>query len=80
VGIDKKTEAIIFDIFHELADAGKTLLVVNHDLGQAIANFDDLILLNRELIANGPRKQVLSADNLQRAYGGQVVFFSEEAA
>jgi manganese/iron transport system ATP-binding protein len=80
VGIDKKTEAIIFDIFHELAEAGKTLLVVNHDLGQAIANFDDLILLNRELIANGPRKQVLSADNLQRAYGGQVVFFSEEAA
>ena len=80
VGIDKETEAIIFDIFHELADAGKTLMVVNHDLGQAIANFDDLILLNRELIANGPRKQVLSADNLQRAYGGQVVFFSEEAA
>jgi manganese/iron transport system ATP-binding protein len=80
VGIDKKTEAVIFDIFHELADAGKTLLVVNHDLGQAITNFDDLILLNRELIAKGSRQQVLSADNLQRAYGGQVVFFSEEAA
>jgi manganese/iron transport system ATP-binding protein len=49
-------------------------------LGQAITNFDDLILLNRELIAKGSRQQVLSADNLQRAYGGQVVFFSEEAA
>ncbi|MBD1808340.1 metal ABC transporter ATP-binding protein [Microcoleus sp. FACHB-SPT15] len=80
VGIDKKTEAVIFDIFHELANAGKTLMVVNHDLGQAITNFDDLILLNREIIASGSRKQVLSADNLQRAYGGQVVFFSEEAA
>ncbi len=80
VGIDKKTEAVIFKIFHELAEAGKTLLVVNHDLGQAITNFDDLILLNRELIASGSREQVLSAENLQRAYGGQVVFFSEEAA
>jgi manganese/iron transport system ATP-binding protein len=80
VGIDKKTEAVIFDIFHELAATGKTLMVVNHDLGQAITNFDDLILLNREIIASGSRKQVLSADNLQRAYGGQVVFFSEEAA
>jgi manganese/iron transport system ATP-binding protein len=80
VGIDKKTEAVIFEIFHELANAGKTLLVVNHDLGQAITNFDDLILLNRELIAKGSRQQVLSAENLQRAYGGQVVFFSEEAA
>ncbi len=80
VGIDKKTEAVIFDIFHELANEGKTLIVVNHDLGQAITNFDDLILLNRELIASGSRQQVLSGDNLQRAYGGQVVFFSEEAA
>jgi manganese/iron transport system ATP-binding protein len=80
VGIDKKTESIIFDIFHELANEGKTLIVVNHDLGQAITNFDDLILLNRELIASGSRQQVLSTENLQRAYGGQVVFFSEEAA
>jgi manganese/iron transport system ATP-binding protein len=79
VGIDKKTEAIIFDIFHELADAGKTLVVVNHDLGQAITNFDDLILLNRDLIASGTRQHVLTTDNLQRAYGGQVVFFSEAA-
>lgn len=80
VGIDKKTEAVIFDIFHELANAGKTLVVVNHDLGQAITNFDDLILLNRELIASGSRQEVLSSENLQRAYGGQVVFFSENAA
>lgn len=78
-GIDKKTEAVIFDILHDLADTGKTVLVVNHDLGQAITNFDDLILLNRELIASGPRQQVLRTDNLQRAYGGQVVFFQEAA-
>lgn len=80
VGIDKKTEAVIFDIFHELANEGKTLIVVNHDLGQAITNFDDLILLNKELIASGSRQEVLRAENLQRAYGGQVVFFSEQAA
>jgi manganese/iron transport system ATP-binding protein len=79
-GIDKKTAAVIFDILHELAEAGKIVLVVNHDLGEAIANFEDLILLNRELIAKGPREQVLSADNMQRAYGGQVAFFSEEVA
>ena len=78
-GIDKKTEAVIFEILHELAESGKTVLVVHHDLGAAIANFDDLILLNRELIASGSRQQVLSAENLQRAYGGQVVFFTEAA-
>lgn len=79
-GIDKKTEAVIFDIFHELAEAGKIVLVVNHDLGEAITHFDDLILLNTELIASGPRTSVLSQENMNRAYKGQVVFFSGEAA
>jgi manganese/iron transport system ATP-binding protein len=78
-GIDKKTEAVIFEILHELADSGKTVLVVHHDLGEAITNFDDLILLNRELIASGSRPQVMQANNIQRAYGGQVVFFSDAA-
>lgn len=79
-GIDKKTEGVVFDILHELTDAGKTVLVVHHDLGQAIANFDELILLNQKLIACGPRQQVLSVDNVERAYGGQVMFFSQAAA
>jgi manganese/iron transport system ATP-binding protein len=80
VGIDQKTQAIIFDIFHELANEGKTVLVVNHDLGESIAHFDDLILLNTELVAAGSREQVLSQENLYRAYGGQVMFFTEAAA
>lgn len=79
-GIDKKTEAVIFDIFHELANAGKIVLVVNHDLGEAITHFDDLILLNTELIASGSRSSVLQSENMSRAYRGQVVFFNGEAA
>lgn len=46
-GVDQKTEAILFEILHELAEAGKIVLVVHHDLGTAIQNFDDLILLNK---------------------------------
>lgn len=79
-GIDKKTEAVIFDIFHELADAGKIVLVVNHDLGEAITHFDDLILLNTQLVASGARASVLQPENMSRAYRGQVGFFSGEAA
>ncbi|MCC0179389.1 metal ABC transporter ATP-binding protein [Waterburya agarophytonicola K14] len=78
VGVDQKTENIIFDIFHKLADEGKIVVVVNHDLGESITNFDELILLNKELIAAGQRQQVLQDENLQRAYGGKVMFFSEE--
>ncbi len=75
-GVDRKTENIIFDIFHELAAEGKIVLVVNHDLGESITNFDDLILLNKELIAAGVRDVVLTEENLYRAYGGRVNFFS----
>ncbi|MBR8827964.1 MAG: metal ABC transporter ATP-binding protein [Gomphosphaeria aponina SAG 52.96 = DSM 107014] len=77
VGVDQKTENIIFEIFKELAKAGKIVLVVNHDLGESIANFDDLILLNKELIAVGNRETVLQEEKLNQAYGGKVIFFSE---
>ncbi len=80
VGVDQKTEAILFSIFRELAAAGKTVLVVNHDLGESITNFDQLLLLNKELVAYGSRDRVLSADNMSRAYGGYVQFFQGRAA
>lgn len=80
VGVDQKTEAVLFQIFRELADAGKTVLVVNHDLGESITHFDQLLLLNRELIAYGPREQVFTTETMTRAYGGHVQFFSAHVA
>jgi manganese/iron transport system ATP-binding protein len=74
VGVDQKTQSILFNIFHELTEARKTVLVVNHDLGQSITQFDDLVLLNLELIASGARTQVFNQENLQRAYGGPIMF------
>lgn len=79
VGIDQKTQAVIFEVFHELTAAGKIVLVVNHDLGESITHFDDLILLNRELIATGSRQQVLTEENLYLAYSGKVMYFSDAA-
>ncbi|AUC62166.1 ABC-type transport system ATPase component [Cyanobacterium sp. HL-69] len=80
VGVDQKTEAIIFDIFRELADENKIVMVVNHDLGESINNFDDLVLLNKSLIAFGAREQVLREENLSFAYGGGVSFYGHKAA
>ena len=79
VGIDQKTQAIIFEVFQELAKANKIVLVVNHDLGESITHFDDLILLNCELIATGSRQKVLTEENLHRAYSGKVMYFSDAA-
>jgi len=76
VGIDKKTEAIIFDIFAELKSAGKTLLVISHDLGESLSQYDQFLLLNKQLIAAGSRQEVFTADNIQEAYGYSLSLFT----
>jgi len=68
-GIDQPSEAILFQVLRELADAGHIVIVVHHDLGQALAYFDEVLLLNRVLIAQGSPQQVLQPQVLQRAYG-----------
>jgi manganese/iron transport system ATP-binding protein len=68
-GIDKKTEAIIFQIFSELKAEGKTLLVSSHEWGKTLSHYDRLLLLNQGLIANGSPDEVMTLDNIQRAYG-----------
>ena len=67
--VDRKTEDIIFDIFQELRAEGKTLLVISHDLGDSLAVYDQLLLLNKRLIAQGPRHEVVTSEKLERAYG-----------
>ncbi|MGK7906927.1 MAG: metal ABC transporter ATP-binding protein [Synechococcus sp.] len=68
-GVDRKTENIIFAIFRELKQKAKTLLVVHHDLGESLNNYDRLVLLNKQLVAIGSKSEVMTVDNLARAYG-----------
>ncbi len=80
VGIDQKTETILFEIFQDLVQACKIVMVVNHDLGESIHHFDRLLLLNREVIQSGPVPEVLQPHYMQQAYGGQVMFYGGAAA
>ncbi|HBB31107.1 MAG TPA: manganese ABC transporter ATP-binding protein [Cyanobacteria bacterium UBA8803] len=68
-GIDKKTETIIFQIFAELKAEGKILLVSSHEWGKPLHHYDRLLLLNQRLIAAGYPQEVMSIENIQRAYG-----------
>ncbi len=67
-GIDVATEKSLMTLFKELTLEGKTLLVVHHDLSTAKEYFDELILLNRRLIAKGAPQEVLTTKNLERCY------------
>lgn len=71
--VDYQTEDIIFDVFQELKQQDKTLLVISHDLGETITNYDHLLLLNQKLIASGDRRDVLTNQNIQQTYGRVLV-------
>ena len=68
VGIDVSSEEIIMDILKELRKEGKIVLIVHHDLSKVSSYFDDIILLNKKMIASGPVSEVFTAENLSVAY------------
>ena len=67
--VDKKTEALIFQIYDELKAEGKTLLISCHEWGGILNHYDELMLLNQRLIAHGAPKEVMTPNNIQEAYG-----------
>jgi manganese/iron transport system ATP-binding protein len=77
-GVDKATESVMYDVFAELKQNGKLLMVITHDLGTSLTKCDSLLLLNKQIIANGCFKQVITAENIQKAYGGSVLLFTGE--
>ena len=70
--VDAVTERAIVNILHELRARGKTVIVVHHDLQTVSAYFDQVTLLNVEVIASGPTADVFTPENLRRTYGGRV--------
>ena len=74
VGIDSISEEIIMNTLRDLKKAGKTVLIVHHDLSKVPHYFDQVMLLNRELIDLGPTKETFAEANLKRAYGSKLFF------
>jgi manganese/zinc/iron transport system ATP- binding protein len=78
-GVDAATESAIVKLLQELRAAGKTVLVVNHDLQTAKDYFDMLILINMRLVAFGPTEQVFTPELLNKTYGGRLTILSDVA-
>ena len=76
-GVDAATEAMLFEVLEQLRDQGKTLLVVHHDLRSVPEHFDQVVVLNRRVVATGPVSTTFTAPTLQEAYGGRVVAIQE---
>jgi manganese/zinc/iron transport system ATP- binding protein len=73
-GVDATTERAIVTLLQDLRQAGKTVVVVHHDLQTVPEYFDWVTLLNVRRIASGPVEEVFNDKNLRLTYGGRVSF------
>ena len=78
-----KSEQEIMAILNQWRDAGKTLIVVHHDLNKVSNYFDELVVMNHGIIAEGPVEEVYTAQNIERAFSADlsnVLFATKEGA
>ena len=79
-GIDISTQEATLGLLDRLQGEGVTAMVSTHDLNMAAKYFDQVVLLNRRLIASGPPDQVFTRKPSGRpsargccSFGGAVV-------
>ena len=74
-GIDVKTEVDIIHLLLELRSAGHLMLVSTHNLGSVPDFCDQVVLVNRTVLAAGPLAETFTQANLERAFGGVLRHF-----
>ena len=79
-GVDAPTERAIIGVLDGLADAGKTIIVVHHDLQTVPEYFDAVLLLNVRAIDSGPVGDVFTEENLRLTFGGRVGVLAASSA
>lgn len=72
-GVDTPTQELLISIFRGLAVRGKTVICATHDLAQAAGFSDQILLLNRTVIAHGSPLETVTAANLKATFGGQAL-------
>jgi len=79
-GVDVKTEEAIIDLMRQLKREGRLMLVSTHNLGSVPDFCDQVILINRTIIAAGPTATTFTEENLSKAFGGVLRHFRLEGA
>ncbi len=72
-GVDTTTQHAVFAVLEALRDAGKTVVVATHDLNCVVERFDQVLCLNRRLVAYGPPAQVFREPVLEETYGSHLM-------
>ena len=71
-GVDIKTEKMMINLLMELRQAGYTVLISTHDLASVTTFCDQVVLINRTILAYGQTSEVFTEENLSRTFGGSL--------
>lgn len=77
-GVDVQTETSIIDLLRDLRSEGHIILVSTHNLGSVPEFCDQVVLVNRTVLAHGPTEEIFTEDNLAKAFGGVLRQFKFE--
>lgn len=77
-GVDVKTETAIIALMRSLKAQGHVMLVSTHNLGSVPDFCDEVVLVNRTVLAAGPTAATFTQANLERAFGGVLRHFRLE--
>ncbi|MBU0676695.1 MAG: metal ABC transporter ATP-binding protein [Verrucomicrobia bacterium] len=69
-GLDQPAQELLANLLRDLSSTGHLIVASHHDLKTVGEIFDETVLLNGRLIAIGPSRDVMTEDNLRRAFGG----------
>ena len=68
-GVDVGTTEGLFDLLQGLHREGITIVVVSHDVGVVAQHVDQIVCVNRRLVAHGRPQEVLGGEVLGCMYG-----------
>ncbi|CAB0533544.1 metal ABC transporter ATP-binding protein [Corynebacterium diphtheriae] len=68
-GVDAASEKVIRGVLHELRDAGKSVVIVHHDLSTVEELCDHVTIINRGVLASGPVSEVFTRETVNKAFG-----------
>lgn len=75
-GIDLAAAQAIDVVIHEEINEGCAVIMTTHDLSEA-QFADHVLLVSGTVVSSGPPEEVLTADNLRKAYGTSLLHFED---
>lgn len=77
--LDLPSQKKIMSIYRELRDAGKTIILVLHDLTQALQISDNIVLVNEQkIIASGKPEALIKSGIIEEVFNLKIKQFEDE--